>query len=39
MALAVCFLWGGVLGTVIAGTLEYDVARALSSCRSLQSVS
>jgi RsiW-degrading membrane proteinase PrsW (M82 family) len=29
LALAVCFLWGGVLGTVIAGTLEYDVARAL----------
>src|SRR3712207_8901765 len=23
------FLWGGVLGTVVAGTLEYDVARAL----------
>lgn len=28
-AVAVCFLWGGVLGTVVAGTLEYDVARAL----------
>jgi hypothetical protein len=28
LALAVCFLWGGVLGTVVAGTLEYDVARA-----------
>jgi len=28
-ALAVCFLWGGVLGTVVAGTLEYEVARAL----------
>jgi RsiW-degrading membrane proteinase PrsW (M82 family) len=28
-ALAVCFLWGGVLGTVVAGTLEYDVARVL----------
>jgi RsiW-degrading membrane proteinase PrsW (M82 family) len=28
-ALAVCFLWGGVLGTVVAGTLEYDVIRAL----------
>jgi RsiW-degrading membrane proteinase PrsW (M82 family) len=28
-ALAVSFLWGGVLGTVVAGTLEYDVARAL----------
>jgi len=27
--LLVCFLWGGVLGTVVAGTLEYDVARAL----------
>jgi RsiW-degrading membrane proteinase PrsW (M82 family) len=28
-ALAICFLWGGVLGTVVAGTLEYDVARTL----------
>jgi hypothetical protein len=28
-ALAVCFLWGGILGTVVAGTLEYDVARTL----------
>jgi RsiW-degrading membrane proteinase PrsW (M82 family) len=28
-AVAVCFLWGGVLGTVVAGTLEYDVAKAL----------
>ncbi len=28
-ALAICFLWGGVLGTVVAGTLEYDVARVL----------
>jgi RsiW-degrading membrane proteinase PrsW (M82 family) len=28
-ALAVCFLWGGALGTVIAGTLEYDLARSL----------
>ena len=28
-AIAVCFLWGGVLGTVVAGALEYDVARAL----------
>jgi RsiW-degrading membrane proteinase PrsW (M82 family) len=27
--LAVCFLWGGVLGTVVAGTLEYDVVRSL----------
>ena len=32
--LAVCFLWGGVLGTVVAGTLEYDVARALGFCPS-----
>src|SRR5829696_5508066 len=28
-AIAVCFLWGGVLGTVVAGTLEYDVVQAL----------
>ena len=28
-ALAACFVWGGVLGTVVAGTLEYDVARTL----------
>src|SRR5215203_5161059 len=28
-ALAVCFLWGGVLATVVAGTLEYDAARSL----------
>jgi RsiW-degrading membrane proteinase PrsW (M82 family) len=28
-AIAVCFLWGGVLGTVVAGTLEYDLVRAL----------
>lgn len=27
--LAVCFVWGGVLGTVIAGTLEYDLLRNL----------
>lgn len=27
--IAVCFLWGGVMGTVIAGTLEYDVLRSL----------
>ena len=27
--LAICFIWGGVLGTVVAGTLEYDVMRAL----------
>ena len=26
---AICFIWGGVLGTVVAGTLEYDVMRAL----------
>jgi protease PrsW len=29
LALAICFLWGRVLGAV-AGTSEYDVARALS---------
>jgi protease PrsW len=28
-SIAVCFLWGGVLGTVVAGTLEYDVLRSL----------
>lgn len=28
--LAVCFLWGGVLGTVIAGTIEYRTLVALS---------
>jgi RsiW-degrading membrane proteinase PrsW (M82 family) len=28
-ALAVCFLWGGVLGTVVAGPLEYGVASSL----------
>ena len=27
--LAVCFVWGGVLGTVVAGTLEYDLLRDL----------
>lgn len=27
--LALCFLWGGTLGTVVAGTLEYDLARSL----------
>jgi RsiW-degrading membrane proteinase PrsW (M82 family) len=27
--LAICFVWGGVLGTVVAGTLEYDVIRTL----------
>jgi len=26
---ATCFIWGGVLGTVVAGTLEYDVMRTL----------
>jgi protease PrsW len=26
---AICFIWGGVLGTVLAGTLEYDVMRTL----------
>jgi RsiW-degrading membrane proteinase PrsW (M82 family) len=26
---AICFICGGVLGTVVAGTLEYDVMRAL----------
>ena len=28
-AVAICFIWGGVLGTVVAGTLEYDVMRTL----------
>jgi RsiW-degrading membrane proteinase PrsW (M82 family) len=28
-AIAICFIWGGVLGTVVAGTLEYDVIRTL----------
>jgi hypothetical protein len=28
-ALGVCLLWGGVFGTVVAGTLEYDLAQAL----------
>jgi len=27
--LAICFIWGGVLGTVVAGTLEFDVMRSL----------
>ena len=27
--LAVCFLWGGVLGTVVSGTVEYDLAKTL----------
>jgi RsiW-degrading membrane proteinase PrsW (M82 family) len=26
---AICFIWGGVLGTVVAGNLEYDVMRTL----------
>jgi len=28
-SLAVCFVWGGVLGTVVAGVLEYDLLRGL----------
>jgi protease PrsW len=28
-AMAICFIWGGVLGTVVAGTLEFDVIRTL----------
>jgi len=27
--LAVCFVWGGALGTVVAGSLEYDLLRSL----------
>ncbi len=27
--MAICFIWGGVLGTVVAGTLEYDVIKSL----------
>ncbi len=27
--LAICFVWGGALGTVVAGTLEYDLLRGL----------
>ena len=27
--LAICFIWGGGLGTVVAGTLEYDLLRVL----------
>jgi protease PrsW len=27
--LAICFLWGGVLGTSVAATLEYDLLRSL----------
>jgi RsiW-degrading membrane proteinase PrsW (M82 family) len=26
---AICFIWGGALGTVVAGNLEYDVMRTL----------
>jgi len=26
---AICFIWGGVLETVVAGTLEYDVRKSL----------
>src|SRR5829696_8927783 len=29
LPLATCFIWGGVLGTVVAGTLEYDVVKSL----------
>ena len=28
-AIAICFIWGGVLGTVVAGSLEYDVMKSL----------
>lgn len=28
-SIAISFIWGGVLGTVVAGTLEYDVIRTL----------
>lgn len=27
--IAICFLWGGALGTIVAGTLEYEVLRTL----------
>src|SRR5919107_4256046 len=37
-ALAVCFLWGGVLATVVAGTLEYDVAGTAGFLAELASV-
>jgi RsiW-degrading membrane proteinase PrsW (M82 family) len=33
--LAICFIWGGVLGTVVAGTLEYDVMKSLGSLPKL----
>jgi protease PrsW len=32
---AICFIWGGVLGTVVAGTLEYDVMKSLGSLPKL----
>lgn len=28
-SVAVCFMWGGVLGTVVAGSLEYNLAASL----------
>ncbi len=28
-SVAICCIWGGVLGTVVAGTLEFDVVRTL----------
>jgi len=28
-AIAICLVWGGVLGTVVAGSLEYDVMKSL----------
>jgi len=34
-AVAICFIWGGVLGTVVAGTLEYDVMKSLGSLPKL----
>jgi protease PrsW len=33
--IAICFIWGGVLGTVVAGTLEYDVMKSLGSLPKL----
>jgi RsiW-degrading membrane proteinase PrsW (M82 family) len=27
-----CFLWGGAVGTLVAGTLEYDLLRSLGVC-------
>ena len=32
-----CFVWGGVLGTVVAGFLEYQVAVTLGFCPRLLS--